>query len=485
MAKIVIIGAGGHVFPLRLAADILSFPALQDSTLSLMDIDAGRLQKTADHVQTLVDHHHLPTRLQVTTDQRAALSGADFVIVTFQVGGLDAYQLDVEIPRKYGLDQTVGDTLGPGGIMRFLRSAPAYRQIAEDMHDLCPQALLINYANPMAMSCWYLSALGIKTVGLCHSVQGTTHMLAQQLGIPTEELTYLSAGINHQAWLLELRHRGVNVYPRLRQLMGQRFLGTARRHVSTDAPARRPTDLAGDHGDHSQPTAKPSVYEGGQEAVRTSIMDHFGFFHTESSHHASEYLPYFRKNPEMVQAFIPERWDYFQICCGYVSDSQGDLMNDLLQELRPSFEYGAVILNAMTTNVPAVIYGNVPNEGLISNLPTGCCVEVPCLVDAGGVQPTRVGALPPQLAALNRSNVSVQELAVEAALTGNVDHVYHAVALDPLSSSLLSLQQLRDLTTELLSAEARWLPELRHVADEDASVLVGGSTSDRPIAAVL
>jgi len=458
MAKIAIIGAGGHVFPLRLAADILSFPALQRSTLCLMDIDADRLAHTADHVRTLIEHHRLPTRLEVTTSQREALSGADFVIVTFQVGGLEAYRLDVEIPRKYGLDQTVGDTLGPGGIMRFLRSAPAYQQIAQDMHELCPQALLINYANPMAMSCWYLSALGVKTVGLCHSVQGTTHMLAQQLGIPADELVYRSAGINHQAWLLELRQDGEDVYPRLRRLMAERFLGEA-------TPG---TELADDHGDHSQPTAKPSIYEGGQEAVRTSIMDHFGFFHTESSHHASEYLPYFRKTPELVQAFIPERWDYFQVCCGYASDSQESLMQDLLTELKPSIEYGAVILNAVATNIPAVIYGNVPNQDLISNLPAGCCVEVPCLVDANGVQPTRVGALPVQLAALNRSNVSVQELAVEAALTGNVDHVYHAVALDPLSSSLLTLRQLREMTAELLEAEAEWLPELRHVTENAA-----------------
>ena len=469
MAKIVIIGAGGHVFPLRLAADILSFPALQNSTLTLMDIDAGRLQVTADHVQTLISHHVLPTQLQVTTDRRAALEGADYVIVTFQVGGLEAYKLDVEIPRRYGLDQTVGDTLGPGGVMRFLRSAPAYREIAHDMLDLCQDALLLNYANPMAMSCWYLSRLGVRTVGLCHSVQGTTHMLAQQLGIPHNELTYRSAGINHQAWLLELRHNGKDVYPELRRLMRERFLNTARSGAAA---------LAEDRGDHSQLHYNPSVYEGGQEAVRSSVMEHFGYFHTESSHHASEYLPYFRKTAEMTRAFIPERWDYYQICCRYLGDDQHTLMNELMGELKPSIEYGAVILNACETNTPAVIYGNVPNTGLISNLPQGCSVEVPCLVDAGGVQPTSVGALPPQLAALNRSNVSVQELAVEAALSGNVEHVYHAVALDPLSSALLTLQQLREMTTELLLAQAEWLPPLRGmpggVSEPEPAALVRG-----------
>ncbi len=471
MAKIVIIGAGGHVFPLRLAADILSFPALQGSTLALMDIDAGRLQVTADHVQTLISHHALPTRLQVTTDRRSALEGADYVIITFQVGGLEAYKLDVEIPRRYGLDQTVGDTLGPGGVMRFLRSAPAYREIAQDMLELCPDALLINYANPMAMSCWYLSRLGVRTVGLCHSVQGTTHMLAQQLGIPHAELTYRSAGINHQAWLLELSHQGVDVYPKLRQVMRERFLsGTA---STADVAA-----LVEDKGDHSQLAYNPSVYEGGQEAVRTSIMEHFGYFHTESSHHASEYLPYFRKTAEMARTFIPERWDYYQICRRYLDDDQHTLMNELLKELKPSIEYGAVILNAAETNAPAVIYGNVPNTGLISNLPYGCSVEVPCLVDASGVQPTSVGALPLQLAALNRSNVAVQELAVEAALQGDAEHIYHAIALDPLSSALLTLKQLREMTSELLLAEAEWLPPLRGMPgrepEREPAALVSG-----------
>ena len=455
MAKIAIIGAGGHVFPLRLAADILSFPALQNSTLALMDIDAQRLQVTAGHVQALISHHALPARLQVTTDRRAALDGADYVIITFQVGGLEAYELDVEIPRRYGLDQPVGDTVGPGGVMRFLRSAPAYKIIVQDMLELCPDALLINYANPMAMSCWYLSRLGVRTVGLCHSVQGTTHMLAQQLGIPDEELTYKSAGINHQAWLLELSHRGVDVYPKLRQLMRERYLETA---ASTRPGAG---SLAEDKGDHSQLPYNPSVYEGGQEGVRTSIMEHFGYFHTESSHHASEYLPYFRKTAAMAQSFIPERWDYYEVCRRNLDDDQHALMAELLKELRPSIEYGAVILNAVETNTPAVIYGNVPNTRLISNLPDGCSVEVPCLVDANGVQPTSIGALPPQLAALNRSNVAVQELAVEAAVSGDVEHVYHAVALDPLSGALLTLKQLREMTTELLTAEAQWLPPLR------------------------
>ncbi|MFC4455447.1 alpha-galactosidase [Deinococcus sonorensis] len=446
--KIAIIGAGGQVFPLRLVADMLSFPALQASTIHLMDIDAARLAVTEGNVRTLVQHYGFPAQVKAGTDQREALRGADAVIVTFQVGGLDAYELDVTIPRRYGLDQTVGDTLGPGGVMRFLRSAEAYRRIAQDMHELCPEALLINYANPMAMSCWYLSRLGVKTVGLCHSVQGTTWMLAQVLGIPHRELRFRSAGINHQAWLLELHHNGQDVYPRLRELMREQHL------------ERRPDpEIVEDRGNHSDRAYRPSVYEGGQERVRTSIMDYFGYFHTESSHHASEYLPYFRKDAETTREVLPYRWDYYEICRRNAGDDQHGMMARLLTELRPSVEYGAVILNAMQTNQPAVIYGNVPNRGLIRNLPDGCSVEVACLVDGNGVQPTPLGSLPPQLAALNRSNVAVQELAVEAALTGDVQHVYHAMALDPLTGALLTLDQIRAMTDELLQAEAHWLPQ--------------------------
>ena len=219
MANITIIGAGGYVFPLRLVADVLSFPALQSSSITLMDIDGERLEKNANVVRELVNHHNLPAKIESTTDRRKALTGADYVIITFQVGGLEAYKLDKDIPLKYGIDQAVGDTLGPGGVFRFLRSAPAYKAIAEDMLELCPNALLINYANPMAMACWYLSSLGIKTVGLCHSIQGTTRMLARHLNVPYEDISFTSAGINHQAWVLEFKRGKEDLYPRLREIM--------------------------------------------------------------------------------------------------------------------------------------------------------------------------------------------------------------------------------------------------------------------------
>ena len=447
--KVAIIGAGGYVFPLRLVGDILSFPALQHCTLALMDIDPERLDRTARASRELVAHHNLPARVEATTDRRRALDGADVVIVTFQVGGLDAFKLDVEIPRKYGIDQTVGDTLGPGGVFRFLRSAPVYRAIAADMADLCPDALLINYANPMAMSCWFLELLGVKTVGLCHSVQGTSRMLARQIDVPYEEVTFRAAGINHQAWFLEFRRGDEDLYPELREVMARRHLGRA--------PAG---SLAADFGDHSEADRGDSTYEGGAEWVRTAIMDTFGYFHTESSHHASEYLPYFRKNREMIEALVPERWDYYQICLAHDADEQtAKLVERLKGELTPSLEYGAAIISALATGEPTVIYGNVPNDDLIPNLPAGCSVEVPCLVDKNGVQPTVAGALPPQCAAVNRTNINVQELAVAAAWEEEPAHIEHAVALDPLTGALLTLDQIRAMVAEMIEAEAEWLPD--------------------------
>lgn len=448
MAKIVIVGAGGYVFPLRLIGDLLSFPELRESPLTLMDIDPGRLERTAAAARALTAHHGFPTEIEATTDRRRALEGADYVIVTFQVGGLEAYRLDVEIPRRYGVDQTVGDTLGPGGVFRFLRSVPAYRAIADDMKEVCPNALLINYANPMAMSCWYLDALGVRTVGLCHSVQGTSRMLARQIGVPYEEVRFLCAGINHQAWFLRFERNGEDLYPRLRETM-------ARRHLA----GSELIGMASDRGEHSEAERGDSDYEGGAERVRTEIMAAFGFFHTESSHHASEYLPWFRKTPAMVEEMIPSRWDYYEICAAHDAEEQtGRLLERLKGELAPSLEYGARIVRAMETGEPEVIHGNVANRGLIANLPAGCCVEVPCLVDGIGVRPTAVGALPPQCAATNRTNVNVQELAVTAALAEDAAHMYHAVALDPLTGALLGLGQIRAMVDELRAAEGAWLP---------------------------
>ncbi len=447
--KITIIGAGGYVFPFRLIGDLLSFPALRSAELCLMDINPDKLAPVADATRKLVAHHGFDTEVVETTDRRAALTDADFVIITFQVGGVESYRWDVEIPRRYGVDQTVGDTVGPGGVFRFLRSVPAYQAIATDALEVCPDAVFINYANPMAMATGYLNALGLKTVGLCHSVQGTTRMLARTLGVPYEEVSYVCAGINHQAWVLSFRRGGEDLYPRLREVMTER-------HIVGRAAA----DLRGDAGDHSEAAIAASTYEGGNEQVRTTLMNHFGYFETESSHHASEYLPYFRKDPELVEAYLPERWDYYEICSSH--DDQGDIDTQLAKlsaDLQPSVEYGAGIVNAVVSGTPTVIYGNVPNStGLIANLPPEACVEVPCLVDHNGVQPTAVGALPLQLAALNRTNIGVQTLAVQAALTGERENVYHAVAVDPLTAAICTLEQARSMTDELFEAHDSLLP---------------------------
>lgn len=447
MAKIAIIGAGGFVFPLTLVRDILSFDALRGATLALMDVDAGRLQKTVASARTLIERYDLPAQLEPTTDRRAALRGADYVIVTFQVGGLEAYKLDVEIPRRYGLDQTVGDTLGPGGVMRGLRTIPVLIAIARDMQELCPDALLIQYANPMAMNCWGMNTTGIKNVGLCHSVQGTTHMLARQIAVPYDEVRFIAAGINHQAWILQFTRGDEDVYPRLREAMFRRHLiGSLRATLSEDD---------GDHSDAKSDTA----YEGGNETVRTTVMRTFGYFHTESSHHGSEYLPYFRKNAATIRSYIPQRWDYYDICAAH--DAADHHAGILERGLQPSYEYGAFIIHSMETNTPQVIYGNVANQSVISNLPAGCCVEVPCLVDANGIQPTVIGNLPPQCAALNRTNINVQELAVYAALNADRAAVYQAIALDPLTGALLTLEHIHQMTDDLLAAEAQWLPTWR------------------------
>jgi alpha-galactosidase len=431
--KITIIGAGGVVFPLRLMGDLLSFPALQGARYSLMDLDLGRAQHTASEAQELVDAHSFAATVEATDDRRAALTDADYVIVTFMVGGPDIYRHDMEIPRKYGVDQLIGDTLGPGGVFRFLRNIPSYADIARDMHEVCPNALLINYANPMAMNCWYLTEMGIETVGLCHSVQGTSQMLAENVGADYDNVTFRCGGINHQAWFTEFREGDRDLLPAIQAHMTEKYVVNNTR----------------DRG----------IWGG--ERVRTEIMNAFGYFHTESSPHASEYLPYFRKNDELIDHYEPRRWDYENVKTRNLErQSDRTLIDSLLAELKPSHEYGAWIVNAMETGTPTVIYGNVPNRGLIDNLPADACVEVACLVDRNGIQPTRFGELPSQCAALNQTNINVQRLAVEAALLGSKEHVYHAVMLDPLTAAVCTLDQIRSMVDDLFEANEGWLPEL-------------------------
>ncbi len=437
MSKIALIGAGSYVFTRRLCADILLAPALAGSTIALMDIDPIRLEQARAGVQSIVDVHGLKATVLATTDRREAVTGAGYVITTFQQGGLDAYALDIEIPQRYGVEQCVGDTLGPGGVFRSLRTIPVLLDLCRDLDDLAPNALLLNYVNPMAANCWAVAAgNGRPHVGLCHSVQGTSEMLAEWIGVPYEEITYRCAGINHQAFFLEFRRDEEDLYPLIR------------------AAIERPEIEA-------------------QEPVRIDLMKHFGYFVTESSGHASEYSPYFRKSGRMIEEdLIPRFTDprnswfglgrtggYLATCRKRLAESEDE---DRAIPTERSHEYGSHIIEAIETNRPIRINGNIPNRGLISNLPYGCCVEVPCLVDANGIQPTPIGALPTQLAALNRTNINVQELIVEAALTGRTDAVHHAVMLDPLTAAVCTLPQIHAMVDEMLAAQARWLPQFQN-----------------------
>jgi alpha-galactosidase len=443
MPKITFIGAGSVVFTRNLCSDILLTPALQESTLALMDIDPQRLAQARDLVQALIDRRGLKARVEATTDQRAAVRGADYVITTFQQGGLDAYALDIEIPQRYGVEQCVGDTLGPGGVFRSLRTIPVLLELGRDMDELAPNALLLNYVNPMAANCWAFDrATGRPHVGLCHSVQGTSEMLAKWIDVPYDEVVYRCAGINHQAFFLEFRRGDADLYPQLWDAIG-----------------------------------RDEIY--GQEPVRIEIMKYFGRFVTESSGHASEYMPYFRKTARMVnEELVPRFTDkvnywfdygrsggYLRHCIERLEKAQEEYEQLIGGAKDPptlrTHEYGSRIIEAVETNRPIRINGNVPNRDLIPNLPPGCCVEVPCLVDGSGIQPTRVEDYPPQLAALNRTNINVQELIVEAALTGKRDAVYHAVMLDPLTAAVGTLPQIHKMVGEMLEQQARWLPQFQ------------------------
>jgi alpha-galactosidase len=438
MTRIAIIGAGGYEFPLQLMNDFLSYPSLRGATYVLMDIDPASLRRTERLAGRLVDAHGLPARVQATTDRRTALRGADFVVSCFQVGGREAYAVDMEIPRRYGVDQTVGDTMGPGGVFRGLRSMAALEEITRDMRDLCPDALLLNYANPMSVNCWFAAGEGIRTTGLCHSVQHTADELAAVMGLDDGAWSFRAAGINHQAWMLELRHHGQDVLPQLREKVPAYHRG--------EIEPAWPID---------------EWYAGGREGVRTAILELTGYFQTESSHHASEYYPHFRRTPEDVASVLPERWDYLEITRGNNEAQLEDMAEQFAEgTLEVSEEYAARIVDSVVTDAPRVVYGNVRNDGLITNLPDGCCVEVPCLVDQNGVQPTFVGDLPAACAGVNLASVGYQLAVVEAYRNRSRELVRTAVSLDRLTSALLSLDQIRSMTDEMLAAQRQWLPEM-------------------------
>lgn len=442
MTKIVFIGAGSTVFAKTLIGDILSYDALSDCTLTLMDIDAERLRTSEIVARKLNLAHGSTAIVEATTNRRVALRGADFVICLFQIGGYrPATVTDFEIPRRYGLRQTIGDTLGIGGIMRGLRTIPVLLDLCRDMADLCPDALLLQYVNPMAINCWAIQrATGIRTVGLCHSVQGTIRQIASDLNLPHEEINYMCAGINHMAFYLRLTHRGEDLYTRLHARAAARPL-PERAHYRD---AWRIPD-----------------------AVRYDVLRRTGYFVTESSEHFSEYVPWYirRDQPALVEELGIPLDEYLRRCERQIADWEAVRAEyerpDAPVALDRSDEYGAAIIHSMVTNTPLTVYGNVANHGLIDNLPADCCVEVPCLVDGAGVQPTRIGRIPPHLAALMRTNINVQELTVEAALTGRREHIYHAAMLDPHTAAELTLDEIWSMVDDLIEAHGEWLPAYR------------------------
>ncbi len=465
MPKIAFIGAGSTVFAKNLLGDILSYPELADSTIRLHDIDPERLRTTQIVAERIAHGLGAHPRIEATPDRRAALDGADYAIAMFQIAGYrPGTVIDFEVPKKYGLRQTIADTLGIGGIMRGLRTIPVFLDLCRDMEALCPDATLLNYVNPMAINTWAIHrASTIKTVGLCHSVQGTAEQLAADIGVPVEEISYVAAGINHMAFYLKFERKTTggleDLYPRLRQVA---------------AEGRVPD----------------------WNRVRYEMLARLGYFVTESSEHFSEYVPWFikRDRPDLIERFNIPLDEYIRRCelqlAGWefvkgmienpgaadvsglrqmlaAADVAPVMIDAIIQQatefdkVQRSHEYGSGIIHSMETGAPRVVYGNVMNQGLIDNLPQGCCVEVPCVVDRNGIQPTHIGALPQQLAALMQTNINVQALTVEAALTGRREHIYHAAMLDPHTAAELDLEQIWRLVDDLIAAHGDWLPEYR------------------------
>jgi len=432
MPKIAFIGAGSTVFTRNLVGDLLAFPALADaSTIALMDIDADRLRTSEAVARALAGARGAGAAIEATRDRRAALAGADYVVTSFQVGGLPATRLDFEVPKRFGLRQTIADTLGVGGIARALRTIPVLLDVCRDMEELCPDALLLQYVNPMAMLCWAVAeASPIRTVGLCHSVQHTVAELAGDLGLPAGEIDYAAAGINHLAFFLRIEHAGGDLYPALERVIEEQRVPAGNR-------------------------------------VRYEVMRRLGYFVTESSEHFAEYVPWFIKGarPDLAERFGIPLDEYVRRSEAQIAEWEAlDGALDMDHLPARSDEYGADIVNACETGEPFRFYGNVPNAAaggrLIDNLPGDCCVEVPCVAGADGIVPEAVGALPRQLAALMQTNVNVQGLTVEAALTGRRAPAVHAAMLDPHTAAELTLDEIERLVGELLDAHGAAIPPL-------------------------
>jgi alpha-galactosidase len=436
LPKITLIGAGSHVFSRNLITDLLTFPELRASTISLMDINQEKLELVQAFTRKLVKQQGFNTRTEASSDLTQALTDADYVIVSIRVGGFEANSLDVEIPAKYGLYQGVGDTIGPGGVFYGLRHVPVILNICREMEDNCPEALLLNYTNPMAILTWAINDYTkIQNIGLCHSVVNTATELARYLQAPLEELYYWVAGINHMAWFLELKLRGTDAYPLLRE----RF---------KDA-------LVYSH---------PKSHWAGADIVRAKMFKTFGYFITESSQHLSEYLPYFRRNSALMEEYkLVYRLNWMKETTERRRKEEQEMKTLVAGDQRIPMERSSepctYIIHSIETGVQRRINGNVKNNGLITNLPQECIVEVPCLVDGGGIHPCFVGELPKQCAALNRTNVNVQDLAVKAAHERSKELVLQAILMDPLTSAILTLEETEEMVEEMFHAEKHFLPE--------------------------
>ncbi len=438
MAKITFIGAGSLGFTRGLVRDILTFPLMKDATLTLMDIDAERLEFAQKAVQRIVDLGKYPAKVEATMDRAEALKGADAVMCTILVGGTNVWQYDITIPKKYGVDTNIGDTRGPSGVFRALRTIPVMLSIVKDMEKYCPDAILLNYTNPMAMLCRAMQRESfIKLTGLCHSVQGTAMMLAHWIGAPYEEITYTCAGINHQAWYIDFRWNGKDAYPLIRKAV-----------------------------------EKPEIYN--EEIVRNEMFKHLGYYVTESSGHNSEYNWWFRKRPDLIEKYCTHGtgWnpgEYAYILKHYQAredtwkeEAKKWFDSETPISLDRGHEYAAYIINARLGGEIFQFNGNVPNTKLITNLPDGACVEVPVFVDKGGFHPVHVGALPPQCVALNHISVMVEEMAVEGSLTGDPTMIFHAIAYDPLTAAVLSLAEIKDMVNEMFQQNKDYLPQFKH-----------------------
>ena len=440
MTKIAFIGAGSLGFTGELVRDILTFPLLEDATISLMDIHAGRLEWAKKGVEKLVAAGKRPAKVEATLDRAEALKDADVVLTTILAGSTDVWRHDIEIPKKYGVDINVGDTRGPSGIFRFLRTINPMMDIMHDMEKYCPNAVLLNYTNPMAM---LVSAIQkqsfISTTGLCHSVQGTAMMLAEWIGAKYEDVDYLCAGINHQAWYLDFKWNGKDAYPLI----------------------------------HKAITERQEIYNADQ--VRNEVYLALGKYVTESSGHNSEYMAWFRKRPDLIEKYCTHstNWnpgEYAYILKEYqhnettwqdqVKQRLAEPLTD--EDLQRQHEYAAYIINALKGGEPFKFNGNVQNTNLVTNLPEGACVEVPVLVDRAGFHPMHVGALPPECALLTSLSSGIEELAIQGSLTGDPTAIYRAIAHDPLTSAVLSLAEIRDMTNELFAQHKDYLPQFKH-----------------------